>query len=433
MQMRTRAWRQLLTWSSVSGWLVVVASAGMASLFGASATAANLDDGLVGYWSLNEGDGTVAHDSSRYGNDGSIVGATWTTGISGPALYFDGVDDHVSILDHSSLDVAEDITLVAWMCPYSMPSAAPVFSKGTDSSNYGYYSATGSAYGNRANFQLHSTGTATLWLDSSTVLQVGQWYHVVAVRSGTTAAIYVNGEPSGIKPCFAESIRVNDLPLYVGTHYGGGIRFHGVLDELCVFNRALADDEIAWLFAHPHWGDYPDPQPEYGQGNEGDASGTSQDPVNTATGNFFYQETDRSFATRGGLTAFTRYYNSAAAVAAARSRQLCEAGTLRDGRQPSPTGSVGPLRPTDQDTSKLPHGALVLGVGVIALPCVGLGCWLVQRRLRAGTRTPRSRLGAEPVQKTINVARRPGRDERRGRARGRTHGRSTCLQGGGRT
>ena len=52
--------------------------------------------GLVGYWSMNEGTGTVAGDGSGNGNRGTLTGGpTWVDGKRGKALSFDGVDDYV--------------------------------------------------------------------------------------------------------------------------------------------------------------------------------------------------------------------------------------------------------------------------------------------------------------------------------------------------
>lgn len=56
-----------------------------------------LNRGLLAYWNFNEGSGNIAHDSSGNGFDGTIYGATWTTG----ALVFDGVDDYVDLDTHS--------------------------------------------------------------------------------------------------------------------------------------------------------------------------------------------------------------------------------------------------------------------------------------------------------------------------------------------
>jgi hypothetical protein len=72
---------------------------------------------LVGSWHLDEGSGTIAYDSSGNGNDGAIYGATWTTGKNGSALEFDGVDDYVNCGNDPSLNIADEITVIAWIYP----------------------------------------------------------------------------------------------------------------------------------------------------------------------------------------------------------------------------------------------------------------------------------------------------------------------------
>lgn len=57
----------------------------------------------VGYWKFDEGSGSIAHDSSGNGQDGTVYGAGWTEGISDKALQFDGVDDYVEVPDNPSL------------------------------------------------------------------------------------------------------------------------------------------------------------------------------------------------------------------------------------------------------------------------------------------------------------------------------------------
>ena len=67
------------------GLVLLLMSAGAADAF-------DLDDpDLVGYWSFNEGSGTVAADLSANGYDGTLNGdVTWTGGVYGGALHFDG-------------------------------------------------------------------------------------------------------------------------------------------------------------------------------------------------------------------------------------------------------------------------------------------------------------------------------------------------------
>lgn len=40
----------------------------------------NISSGLVGYWLINEGEGSIAEDDSGNGNDGTINGGTWLDG-----------------------------------------------------------------------------------------------------------------------------------------------------------------------------------------------------------------------------------------------------------------------------------------------------------------------------------------------------------------
>lgn len=58
---------------------------------------------LQAFYNFDEGSGVIATDSSGNGNNGAINGAIWTTGISGSALSFDGIDDFVDLGNPSNL------------------------------------------------------------------------------------------------------------------------------------------------------------------------------------------------------------------------------------------------------------------------------------------------------------------------------------------
>src|SRR5262249_40929284 len=61
--------------------------------YNASAEAsASFTSDLVAYWKFDEGSGTTTADSSGNGNTGTLMnGVQWVTGITGNALYFDGI------------------------------------------------------------------------------------------------------------------------------------------------------------------------------------------------------------------------------------------------------------------------------------------------------------------------------------------------------
>ena len=201
-------------------------------------------EGLIACWHFDEGDNEIAHDDSDNNNDGIIYGATWTAGISGFGLELDGINDYVSIPDNNNLDITDNITIEAWIYPYSMPWIAPLISKGTNSSNYGYYLAVGQYYYGHLSFKLHSTDTKALWLDSGYPLETRQWHYIAVVRAGTTAMIYIDGKINNADSYFASYIRTNNLPLELGTYNDYSEFFHGILDEVSIYNYALNASEI---------------------------------------------------------------------------------------------------------------------------------------------------------------------------------------------
>ncbi|MHC4354970.1 MAG: hypothetical protein ACYS0H_19895, partial [Planctomycetota bacterium] len=91
------------------GLVLLLISAGAADAF-------DLDDpDLVGYWSFNEGSGTVAADLSANGYDGTLNGGvTWTGGIYGGALHFDGGGGNVGT-GQGILNNAPGFTLAGWV------------------------------------------------------------------------------------------------------------------------------------------------------------------------------------------------------------------------------------------------------------------------------------------------------------------------------
>ena len=77
---------------------------------------ANLSDGLVAHWPLDEGGDGTARDASGNGNDGTLNGPTWDSGKFGGALSFDGSNDFVDCGNSSTLDFGTgDFTVSAWI------------------------------------------------------------------------------------------------------------------------------------------------------------------------------------------------------------------------------------------------------------------------------------------------------------------------------
>jgi len=202
---------------------------------------------LVGYWKLDEGTGTTAYDSSEYGNDGTLInGPLWVDGKYGKALSFDGVNDYVEIPHSTSLNIANEITVEAWVKPhytdYGGISTRVIVGKHGGWHNRGW--SIGAKHLDLQDVRFHWQAETDNYLDTSTnPLSTGVWTYVVGVANGTHIKIYINGELSALK-ANAESVDYN-YPVEIGRNgVSSGSFFKGIIDEVRIYNRALTEEEI---------------------------------------------------------------------------------------------------------------------------------------------------------------------------------------------
>jgi hypothetical protein len=71
--------------------------------------------------------------------------------------------------------------------------------------------------------------------------------HVAATFDGSTATIYVNGQPDASRNLGAVTIGSNTSALHIGALLGGSNRFNGAIDDLRLYSRVLRAAEIASL------------------------------------------------------------------------------------------------------------------------------------------------------------------------------------------
>jgi len=201
---------------------------------------------ITGYWKFDEGSGSIAYDSSRLGNNGTVYGATWTTDcISGYCLNFDGKDDRVNVPHSNSLNFEGDFTLEAWVKPLGPWTGGfpGVIAK---------YYPTGYLLGienstKKWAFLLKSAESGWMTIHSDSEVEFGKWVHIVALRENGKMKMYINGT-------LQAETATHNYPLVPTNRFEIGtwdnLRFfNGTIDEVRVYQRALTEQEI---FKHSH-------------------------------------------------------------------------------------------------------------------------------------------------------------------------------------
>ncbi len=221
---------------------------------------------LVGYWKFDEGSGNIAVDVSGYGNDGTINGATWTTGKFGPALNFDGIDDDVDCGNDDSLNITGEITIALWVKPSVAgeggSNVGPVCKAeaGVDPWSWQLrYNAPGG--GNYMGFQFNGDPEGSTWVSVQQNLLPGEWYHIAGIFDGTNIVCYLNGVETERNTI--SGIRGGSGRFFIGQDGWDNI-FNGVVDELRIYNHALSAVELLGAMAGEVWPYALGPKPEDG-------------------------------------------------------------------------------------------------------------------------------------------------------------------------
>ena len=224
----------------------------------------NLEDGLIGYWSLNEGTDTITADISDNGKDGIInTDSNWVEGKFGSALKFNE-NDYVNLGNDEWFELGtSDFTISAWIRTPgpSLTDYATIFAKGGDN-----------GLGIRYHLVIEDSAMRIIIDDEVPFgkkdplggIKVcdNEWHLIVGYRDGGTLRVYVDGqedeELSGKdRATFDPSISIAGC---VHGAYIGAITdnsdptfklikfFNGVMDDVALWDRTLTLSEIDYLW-----------------------------------------------------------------------------------------------------------------------------------------------------------------------------------------
>jgi hypothetical protein len=201
--------------------------------------------GLVSWWP-GEGTGTDIAD----GNNGTLVAnATFGPGKARQAFAFDGDGDGVSIGAAANLQL-QDLSIEAWVkrasstvLSFNGNGGAQLFALGGGGGGYSFYFDPSGrlAFGK---LQVNAVTSSAQITDTN-------WHHVAVTKLGTAVVFYLDGVAYPA-PSYDSGGFTFTAPGYIGAWLNPSMQvdnsFYGMIDEIAVYNRALAAAEIQAIY-----------------------------------------------------------------------------------------------------------------------------------------------------------------------------------------
>lgn len=235
------------------------------------ASAAQLHDGLISYWRLNEGTGAVATDTGPAGSvtdNGTIRNApAWISGKFNAGLQFSGTNQDILIPASSDMDInTNGVTVSTWVKLDQLPSEITGgFSGIYDSTpdNYALYLDKGN---NELRFKATNMNAASTTSSqhpgiAASLLNKTDWVHVMGVFDGASgrSKIYYNGQLADQSAQSSNGFALGGIVRNGQTAGIGGQPaaadpftstsfFKGGISDVAVWNRALGTAEAQYLY-----------------------------------------------------------------------------------------------------------------------------------------------------------------------------------------
>ena len=214
------------------------------------------DMGPSHYWRLGETSGSKAKDvagnkNGKYKNNPQLGQLGALCGDTDTAVHFDGIDDYV---DLKKLDmVGNRMTMLCWFQADDFNIEDLRFlskADGIQADDHLWMLGTVS-YGGQPVLRMRvKTWWSTTTVNASTgVLEAGQWTMATATYDGLWLKLYKNAEQVGLGLTIGSIHQDDHVKAWIGGNPDGESSrpFHGSIDEVAIFHRALSSSEIEEL------------------------------------------------------------------------------------------------------------------------------------------------------------------------------------------
>jgi hypothetical protein len=220
-------------------------------------TSAALDQGLVGWWKLDETSGTMAADSSPSGATGTLMGGPVWQPVAkiGGGLQFTANNQRVDLGSPPAITSLAAISATAWLFIPTVHVTANtqcIFDKAAGAS--GWFFATSFFAAGDLYFR-HATSTGAMSRASGPVLVPATWQHVAVTWDGGVTSNAIRFFVDGVETAYGQATDRtgaagpdDTIPLGINCE-GTTSALFATYDDVRLYNRVLTPFEIGVLAA----------------------------------------------------------------------------------------------------------------------------------------------------------------------------------------
>jgi len=202
----------------------------------------NASADLVAHWQFDESSGSVAHDASGNGNNGTLKGdPQWVAGRIGGAIQLDGNGDYVDV-GSVGISGTDQRTIAGWVkaSTTDIPAWTSVFGFVPDGDTDGtYYDIEVDDAGN---YIIFVGGWGAIFIPVDT-----QWHHFAVNYNGEGGSWFLDGQ---LVDSLDGAIGTIDQ-VRIGARLSTSNYFPGLIDDVRIYNTVLTLTEIKKLMAGP--------------------------------------------------------------------------------------------------------------------------------------------------------------------------------------
>lgn len=220
-----------------------------------------LQNGLVGYWPFCGN----ANDASGNNNNGTVNGATLTTdrfGNANSAYSFDGVTNHISINNASSLNPTS-ISISGWVNNSSSPTNNQEGSKaiitkwfqqincGNNGDNYTIQISRNNNTNVFVAASVYNNSFSSAIGSSNDIIGLFNWHHFTFIHDALVGEkLFIDGVLVSSNSVTGNLCSTTNKLYFGCDNFLGSLwrYFNGKLDDIAIYNRALSPTEIQQLY-----------------------------------------------------------------------------------------------------------------------------------------------------------------------------------------